>query len=258
MRLWWGTLISAAFHAVLFCIPVSFGLTRMPPCEELQFIIIQEAPSWQAVPPAAPTTAARLPESPIIAPDPEPQPQKPTITMKTKGSEPLRVKKTPKLPEASVDTTPVSVGTAVEEEILPPPAVVDSAAAESTTVAASGGSVSGYTAPAGIPGESGSTSGPVAFGSGEGPKFLRRALPHYPRHARDMGREGTVVLSIGIDEKGNLMNVEVVQRAGYGFDEEAIRAVRDSSFKPAVRSGRPTACQANLPVRFVLRSSEDD
>lgn len=73
-----------------------------------------------------------------------------------------------------------------------------------------------------------------------------------------MGREGMVVLRVAIDEKGNLVNVDLVQPAGFGFDEEAIRAIQDSTFKPAVRNGRPTACIADLPVRFVLRSADND
>jgi protein TonB len=73
-----------------------------------------------------------------------------------------------------------------------------------------------------------------------------------------MGREGTVVLRVAINEKGNLTDVDVVQSGGYGFDEEAVRAIRDSTFKPAIRNGRPTACLAELPVRFVFRSEEND
>jgi periplasmic protein TonB len=73
-----------------------------------------------------------------------------------------------------------------------------------------------------------------------------------------MGREGTVVLSLTIDEQGTLQDAEVAERAGFGFDEEALRAVRASKFKPAVRSGKPVASRALLPVRFLLRGSGDD
>jgi protein TonB len=73
-----------------------------------------------------------------------------------------------------------------------------------------------------------------------------------------MNREGTVVLRLTIDEEGKLVNVDVVQRAGFGFDEEAVRAIRDSTFRAAVRNGRPATSLAELPVRFVLRSSKED
>jgi protein TonB len=73
-----------------------------------------------------------------------------------------------------------------------------------------------------------------------------------------MSREGTVVLRVTIDEQGKPVNVDVVQSAGFGFDEEAVRAIRDSTFKPSVRNGKPATSLAELPVRFVLRSSKDE
>ncbi len=85
-----------------------------------------------------------------------------------------------------------------------------------------------------------------------GPQFIQRAMPQYPRAARRMGVEGTVVLRLSIDVSGKLTQAEVVQSAGHGFDEEALRAVRQSVFSPAVREGRPIACVALLQIRFQL------
>jgi protein TonB len=61
-----------------------------------------------------------------------------------------------------------------------------------------------------------------------------------------------VVLRLFIDEHGRLLNVEIVEKAGYGFDEAAIEAVKASSFQPARVNGLPVACRAVLPVRFRL------
>jgi protein TonB len=83
-------------------------------------------------------------------------------------------------------------------------------------------------------------------------------LPKYPRLARELGKEGKVVLKLTIDERGRLANVEVVDRAGSGFDEEAVKAVKGSTFIPATRNGKPVTCIARLPIRFELRSSEND
>ena len=103
-------------------------------------------------------------------------------------------------------------------------------------------------------------TGPVdtAFGSTNGPRFADRVLPKYPRVARELGKEGKVVLRRTIDERGRLANVEVVDRAGSGFDEEAVKAVKGSTFIPATRNGKPVTCVARLPIRFELRSSEND
>jgi len=111
---------------------------------------------------------------------------------------------------------------------------------------------------AGHPGGGGSGPIEAAFGSGNGPRFARQVLPKYPRSARELGREGTVHLLLTIDERGQLLNVNVYRSAGADFDEEAVRAVKQSSFNPAKRNGVAVACRAHLPIRFVLRSSDHD
>ena|GEM_PF-2067357 len=93
----------------------------------------------------------------------------------------------------------------------------------------------------------------MSFDSSEGPKFLKQVLPLYPRRAKRLHKSGTVVLMLTIDEEGILVGSEVVKGAGYGLDEESIRAVRQSTFISARRNRKPIACRALLPVRFDLR-----
>jgi len=98
----------------------------------------------------------------------------------------------------------------------------------------------------------------AAFGAGNGPRFARKVLPKYPRHARELGKEGTVHLLLTIDEHGQLVSVKVERSTGAEFDEEAVRAVKQSSFSPAQRNGIAVACRVRLPILFVLRSSDND
>lgn len=91
------------------------------------------------------------------------------------------------------------------------------------------------------------------FGSINGPSFLKIVKPEYPRFARRLGKEGKVVLRLFIDEHGRLISVEIVEKAGYGFDEAAIEAVKASSFQPAKINGRPVSCKAILPISFRLQ-----
>ncbi|HHS49234.1 MAG TPA: energy transducer TonB [Desulfurella acetivorans] len=91
------------------------------------------------------------------------------------------------------------------------------------------------------------------FGSIYAPSFLHMETPKYPALARRLGKEGKVVLRLTIDEAGKLLNVEVVEGAGYGFTDAAIRAVKRSTFLPAKKNGKPIASRAILPIKFVLR-----
>ncbi|MDM7202793.1 MAG: TonB family protein, partial [Thermodesulfobacteriaceae bacterium] len=93
----------------------------------------------------------------------------------------------------------------------------------------------------------------IEFGTSNGPKFLQREMPVYPPLARRLGKEGMVVLRLTIDEKGKLLNIEIVEGAGYGFTEAAIDAVKRSTFIPAKLDGKPVMSKALLQIRFHLR-----
>lgn len=90
------------------------------------------------------------------------------------------------------------------------------------------------------------------FGSSSGPKLVYYEKPTYPPMARRLGKEGRVLLRLTIDEKGELINVEVLESAPYGFTEAALEAVKRSKFAPAKRDGKPITSRALLPIRFVL------
>ena len=112
----------------------------------------------------------------------------------------------------------------------------------------------------GLPGGAGNGSGDKgslerSFGSPDGPSFLHKVVPCYPALAKRLDKEGTVLLRVTIDERGRPIQVEVLTKAGFGFDEEAVRAVQSSTFVPAKKEGKALACKALLPIRFVLRNS---
>lgn len=97
----------------------------------------------------------------------------------------------------------------------------------------------------------------MRFGSPDGPRFLKKVLPVYPEIARRIEKEGQVVLQLIIDDHGCLIDIELVKKAGFGFDEEAMKAVRQSTFCPAKKDGKPVLCKVVLPVRFVLKNGDD-
>jgi len=93
------------------------------------------------------------------------------------------------------------------------------------------------------------------FGSPDGPSFLRKVVPCYPALAKRLAKEGIVLLRVTIDKQGRPLGIEVLKKAGFGFDEEAVKAIKDSSFVPAQKDGEPLACKVLLPIRFVLKQS---
>ena len=104
-------------------------------------------------------------------------------------------------------------------------------------------------------GGKGTAKGPIhaEIGSLYGPKIVHWTRPRYPRKARANGRTGLVVLRITIDSSGTPTRIEVMREAGFGFDEAAVSAIRNTSFTPATQEGRPVACIALLPIHFNLK-----
>jgi len=91
------------------------------------------------------------------------------------------------------------------------------------------------------------------FGASDAPGFLYREIPQYPFAARRRGEEGKVVLKLTIDEKGNLLNIEVIESTGSDFTVSAVEAVKRSKFSPAKKNNAPVVCMALLPIRFALK-----
>ena len=96
-------------------------------------------------------------------------------------------------------------------------------------------------------------AGETKFGQAGAPFFLYQAIPAYPAQARRLGMEGRVVLKLLIDANGELVHIEVVESAGYGFTEASIAAVKKSTYAPGVRNGVKVATRALLPISFRLQ-----
>jgi protein TonB len=250
IKTWQCILLAVVVHGLIFCLPLTPKASREPTPETIQLVITDPPP-----PPPQACIAATVTEPPrrIEAPSPPPPAaQKP---------EP-KVRKPPKkpLPMAKAEEAPARKPERVEESALqadrdPEPETTATAPAD----ASPGGARYPSVASAGAVGAGAiASAGPIEskIGAIGGPQFLRRSLPQYPRLARRLGVEGTVTLRLAIDASGKLSGVEVIQSAGHGFDEEALRAVQQSSFAPAVREGRPIACLALLQIRFQLNPGD--
>jgi periplasmic protein TonB len=74
----------------------------------------------------------------------------------------------------------------------------------------------------------------------------------YPEDARSRGIEGTVVLSVLVDETGRVRTVKVLSGPGGGLDQAAAKAVERIRFRPALRKGQPVAAQITYRYTFLL------
>jgi protein TonB len=76
----------------------------------------------------------------------------------------------------------------------------------------------------------------------------------YPRLARENGKDGRVIVSVFIDDKGQVQDVRLLQGAYEALNDVALRKVRAAKFTPAFDAqGKAVACQVVLPIRFELR-----
>jgi len=82
--------------------------------------------------------------------------------------------------------------------------------------------------------------------------YMRTNL-QYPKTAKKIGIEGTVIVECYIKENGMIENVKVAKSAHALLDEEAIRLVKNMPlWNPATQNGNPTRVKYQLPVTFNL------
>ena len=82
------------------------------------------------------------------------------------------------------------------------------------------------------------------------PQLLRRAEPQFSEEARKKKVNGTITISLLITEQGMPADVRVVRGLGYGLDENAVEAVKQYRFKPAMKDGRAIAQHISIEVSF--------
>jgi serine/threonine-protein kinase len=87
------------------------------------------------------------------------------------------------------------------------------------------------------------------------PPIVERASPPvYPPIALRQRVDGTVELNVFVDEKGTVLDVQVVQGAGgrAGLNEAAVDSVKKRRYRPATKDGVPVKVWMSVRVRFEL------
>lgn len=96
-------------------------------------------------------------------------------------------------------------------------------------------------------------SGVYRIGGGvSSPSIIHKVEPEYSEEARKAKWQGTVQLSVIVDEFGHPRDIKVAQSLGLGLDQKAIEAVQKWVFKPGMKDGKPVAVFATIQVTFHL------
>lgn len=117
-----------------------------------------------------------------------------------------------------------------------------------------GGSIGGGRGPGVGPGTGGGFGG-GAFKIGGGvtaPVPISKPEPEYSEEARKAKWQGSVILSLVVDDKGMPQDIKVLRKLGMGLDEKAVEAVMKWRFKPGMKDGKPVPVQATIEVTFRL------
>ena len=100
------------------------------------------------------------------------------------------------------------------------------------------------------------TDGEAALGEGDVNEPARLVTPSplvYPAAARAAAIELDLPVEIVVDRTGRVSAARALRHAGYGLDEEALRAIHEYRFSPAKRAGRAVPVRMRWTVQFRLR-----
>ena len=85
------------------------------------------------------------------------------------------------------------------------------------------------------------------------PTVVYRVDPEYSEAARKARYEGTVVLQAVVRKDGRVDVLHLVRSLGYGLDQNAMDALKQWRFRPAMKGSTPVDATVNIEVRFSLR-----
>ena len=74
----------------------------------------------------------------------------------------------------------------------------------------------------------------------------------FPEEAKKNNVQGKVLVNATIDKTGKVTKAAISQGIGSGCDEAAIKAIKKTKFKPAVKDGKKIECEVTIPIEFKL------
>lgn len=92
----------------------------------------------------------------------------------------------------------------------------------------------------------------------EGLKEFLLSEMEFPRLAIEKSVAGTVVLEFVVETNGYVTSLNVKQPLGAGCNEEALRLMKATRWKPAKKDGQLVRYRMTYPITFSLRSTTKD
>jgi TonB family protein len=85
-------------------------------------------------------------------------------------------------------------------------------------------------------------------------KLLSKFEPSSNQFAQDYGVAGMCLYHVVIGPDGKPREIAVARPIGFGLDENAVAAIRDAKFEPAIKDGKPVPVLLDLVVQFRIYS----
>lgn len=110
--------------------------------------------------------------------------------------------------------------------------------------------------PDGPPEPQGDTIARVGQVGVEPPVFTQKVKPDYPDRAAKIKLQGYVILEAILRKDGAVEEIKVLRGLGkgkFGFEDEAIEALRQWKFLPGKVNGKPADVRMTLKIDFILQ-----
>lgn len=75
----------------------------------------------------------------------------------------------------------------------------------------------------------------------------------YPENAKKAGITGKVLVKAIVDEKGEIINTEIIKGVNAELNKAAIEAIKKTKFKPGMLKEKPVKTIITIPISFVLQ-----
>lgn len=82
------------------------------------------------------------------------------------------------------------------------------------------------------------------------PQAIYKVAPQYPFDLRSANIAGEVTMILYVDQRGRVVDVDVVNSTNPGFVNNAVEAARKWRFEPGMRKGTAVSFKMQLPIKF--------